>query len=242
MPNIKKPKMVIFDYGHTLVYEADYDNMSGAEALLQHTAPGGRAVTKEEFNEISSEIYNMGQTARGTAMEIEFTNMLRFTCEFLGLTLTLSYREAEEVFWDAAAPGEAMGHIVETLRFLRDNGYRTGVISNISFCGHNLKRRIDKCIPGNNFEFIMASSDYIVRKPHPLLFKLALNKAGLSPDEAWYCGDSPDFDVAGAASAGIFPVWYHSTRPCYYRKEEDIVKPTEKHLYIREWIELIKEL
>jgi ribonucleotide monophosphatase NagD (HAD superfamily) len=43
----------------------------------------------------------------------------------------------------------------------------------------------------------------IVGKPGPLLFRTALERAGLSPAEAVMIGDNPETDVAGAEQLGI---------------------------------------
>lgn len=63
-------------------------------------------------------------------------------------------------------------------------------------------------MPDSRFEFVIASSEYMVRKPNPRIFRLALQKAGLSPDRVWFCGDNVRADVEGAHAAGLFPVWY----------------------------------
>ena len=97
-------------------------------------------------------------------------------------------------------------------------------------------------LPHNDFEFIIASSEYMFRKPSPLLFELALKKANLEPGEVWYCGDTIEFDVAGASGAGIFPVWFESEVACHY-KEQGVIKESElEHLHITDWLELIDVL
>ena len=53
---------------------------------------------------------------------------------------------------------------------------------------HLSAERINRLLPKNNFEFIITSSNYIFRKPHKRLFDLALEKAGLRPEEVWYIG------------------------------------------------------
>lgn len=50
--------------------------------------------------------------------------------------------------------------------------------------------------------------NYIFRKPNKRIFDLALEKAQLQPDEAWYIGDQYECDVKGSLNAGLFPVWY----------------------------------
>ncbi len=81
----------------------------------------------------------------------------------------------------------------------------------------------------------MASSEYIFRKPSPMIFKLALKKANLNPNEVWYCGDNPIADVKGSSSVGIFPVWYDN----YHTKQAEL---NTEHLYINEWSEMINVL
>lgn len=85
----------------------------------------------------------------------------------------------------------------------------------------------------------MTSSDYLVRKPNRLLFEIALQKAGLPADEVWYCGDSPQADIEGAAQVGMTPVWYDNDTGRDDPKRSDVQPPLCAHLHIREWRELI---
>lgn len=137
-----------------------------------------------------------------------------------------------------------MPYISKLLEFLNQSGIRTGVISNIGWSGNALSRRINRLLPENRFEFILASSEYTVRKPSPLLFRIALNKAGLSPEEVWYCGDNLQADVFGAHGAGIFPVFYQGEFPEEPRKirSEPVGEVDFPYLYIRDWRELISVL
>ena len=45
-------------------------------------------------------------------------------------------------------------------------------------------------LASNKFESIIASSDYMFRKPNPMLFELALKKAGLNAGDVWFCGNN----------------------------------------------------
>jgi len=53
-----------------------------------------------------------------------------------------------------------------------------------------LTNRINEFLPNNNFEFIIATSEYIFRKPHKRIYELALKKANLEAKDVWYCGDN----------------------------------------------------
>lgn len=81
-------------------------------------------------------------------------------------------------------------------------------ISNIAYAKRVVTKRINTLIPGNSFEFIIISSNYIFRKPHSRIFGLALEKAGLHAGSVWYAGDNYECDIRGAADAGITPVCY----------------------------------
>lgn len=232
------PKMIIFDYGHSLGYEHGFSDLAGAEAVLKHASSNPRGVTAQAIGELATRLYAMGKPAREHDMEIHNHMVDHFVYEYLGVETGMTDSEREKVFWDAASPAIAMPNAAMLLDYLAEKGIRTAVISNISFGGETLRDRLSRILPNNAFEFVIASSDYGVRKPHPLIFELALNKAGILAADAWYCGDSPVFDVDGAASAGVFPVWYHSTKDCYYRPADDPAKPNVPHLYIRDWAEL----
>ena len=99
-------------------------------------------------------------------------------------------------------------HIRQVLDYLYKPGIRTGVVSNLGWSGEALKRRIDVLLPNNHFEFVITSSDYGVRKPDSRIFQLALSRAGLRPEDAWYCGNDEVKDVGGANGAGMFAVHY----------------------------------
>jgi putative hydrolase of the HAD superfamily len=45
-----------------------------------------------------------------------------------------------------------------------------------------------------------------VEKPDPMIFRLALDRAGLDAADAAYVGDNPEFDVDPPAALGMFPV------------------------------------
>lgn len=53
------------------------------------------------------------------------------------------------------------------------------------------------------------SEDVGVQKPHPAIFRAALDAASVEAAEALYVGDNFANDIAGAALAGIATVWYN---------------------------------
>ena len=139
-------------------------------------------------------------------IEIPNTMFTPYLYDSQGIEIALSYSEIDTVFWNAAAPGMPTAGIKDFLEYLKNKGIRTGVISNISYASSVVAERINRLLPENSFEFIITSSNYIFRKPNKRIFDLALEKAGLEPDEVWYIGDQYECDVKGALNAGLLPI------------------------------------
>ncbi len=140
-----------------------------------------------------------------------------------GIEIALSNSEIDTVFWNAAAPGMPTAGIKDFLEYLKNKGIRTGVISNISYASSVVAERINRLLPENSFEFIITSSNYIFRKPNKRIFDLALEKAGLEPDEVWYIGDQYECDVKGALNAGLLPIWYIGAIDLPYTEDKNIL-------------------
>ena len=236
---MRGPSMILFDYGHTLLHEPDFDLFRGDQALFSHVTANPDGVGVEEFHAFGQSLFQSANACRQLGYEPHEWPLLRTQCEYFGLELDISYPEAERVVWDAASPGAPMPYVEELLAFLRARGIPSGVVSNIGWSGEALSGRLRRLLPDHKFAFILASSEYGIRKPDPRLFRLALRKAGLPADEVWYCGDSLQADVCGAQSAGIFPVYYDDqTVPRPWPQSEGPL-PAFDYLHIRDWREMI---
>lgn len=233
------PKMILFDYAHTLAWEPDADFLRGERAAFAHVKDNPRQVTPEEAARLGTELFLAARDCRHSGWEVHEHQYLRLKYDLLGLTFDLPMRELEKVLWTATCPGELMPGIQEMLADLRARGIRTGVISNLGWSGEALTDRLHRLLPEHEFEFVIASSDVAVRKPNPLIFRAALAKAGLSPEEVWFCGDQIEADVFGAQAAGIFPVWYDcDSVPNGFARKNAGLTITGEHLHIRHWQEL----
>lgn len=229
------PQMILFDYGRTLLYEPGFSTLNGEKALFRYVKDNPLGLTPEEIDRFARELFRELDQSRRNGFEVHEYPGLRYKNEYLGLTYSVPMEEAERILWDGMSPGAAMPGAEDMLRFLNARGIRTGVISNLSFSQKALKERLDRLLPDNRFQFVIASSEYVFRKPSPRLFQLALRKAGLAPEEVWFCGDDPVCDVEGAAAVGMFPVWY-TNDPDGKGIGERV--PGCGHLRIREWAEL----
>ena len=226
---MKKPKMIMFDYGQTLINEQKFDGVKGTAAVMEYAAENKYGRTPEqvqaEADAINNEIGRFDPAKRHLfQFEIPQVPFSAYLYESQGIKLSIPYSETARIFWDAASPGVPTEGIEEFLRFLKEEGIRTAVISNISYNGTALAERINRMLPENEFEFIIASSEYVFRKPNRRIFELALEKAGLQAEEVWYIGDQYECDIKGAGQAGIFPVWYTAAIDFEQDMEQDALK------------------
>jgi len=207
----QKPKMILFDYGGTLLCEPEWDMLRGERALFKHVVANPHHFTPEQLCSWEKEYFQSLQPVRDLGAEPTEIQMLRLKYELHGIKLGIPYEEAEFIFWDHTAPMTEKclyPHIRELLNYLHNNSIRTGVISNIGWTGSALRRRINTLLPNHQFEFILASSDYGLRKPDARLFQVALEKADLKPEEVWFCGDTYDKDIIGARTVGMTAVLF----------------------------------
>jgi putative hydrolase of the HAD superfamily len=238
---MRTPKMILFDYGHTLLHEPGFDMLHGMQSLMPYVSKNPRNFTAEQINDFYGKLFNgIISDVRELGADFNLQNSDKLVYEYLQLEFSISSEEREQVLWDAVSYGAKMPNVEKMLAYLRKSKIRSGVISNIGWSGNALKKRIDRLLPNNNFEFIIASSEYIVRKPNPMIFELALHKADLSADEVWFCGDNVQCDVEGANVAGIFPVWYLNSAPDNFKQPS--IQPSCKHLFISDWLELLDAL
>lgn len=69
----------------------------------------------------------------------------------------------------------------------------------------------DKLGLAERFEFIVVAQDHDVWKPDPEFYELAIQRAGVAPEEILHVGDRLDNDVLPARRAGMNVVWLNRT-------------------------------
>jgi HAD superfamily hydrolase (TIGR01549 family) len=89
------------------------------------------------------------------------------------------------------------------LEALRDRGLKTGLISN-GFDPPDLVRvELSRLGVAQLLDVIVMSGDVGVRKPDPAIFRYALERLGVAPENALMVGDKVAIDVAGAKALGM---------------------------------------
>jgi len=92
-----------------------------------------------------------------------------------------------------------------TLAALRAAGVHTQLVSNID--DEQLDPMLDRLGLADALDAWTSSDTAGSCKPDPVIYQLALTKAGAAPDEALFVGDSLRHDVIGPAALGIRTAW-----------------------------------
>lgn len=228
------PKMIIFDYVHTLVYEREIDVCKGMQAVLEHAHTNPYHVTAEELTAFSGVMFDQVRLEKYKCqLEIHNWSYQNYVYDYFGLGFSLSNEALEEVFEEAASFNEPTPGIFELLDFLQNHHIEVAIVSNMVFSGALLNKRIKRLFPEYDFKFVIASSEYLFRKPDKRLFDLAVRKSRYKADEIYYCGDHVINDVHGSYQAGLKPIWYQGSKG--FVKTES---PTCDHLVIKHWSDL----
>jgi putative hydrolase of the HAD superfamily len=206
-------RAIFFDLGRTLLYPKDpwqavlaASNSALTETLISH----GIAVNPETFLDKFIKKLNQYYADRETSLREETTlAMLR---DLL----------TEEGFRDAPAPGmraaldakyavtqtnwhlEADAHAM--LTELKQAGYTLALLSNAGD-DPDVQALLDQNDLRHYFDYIRTSADCGFRKPHPQIFKRAMQHLDLRPEECVMVGDTLNADIKGANALGIYSVW-----------------------------------
>jgi len=99
---------------------------------------------------------------------------------------------------------------------VKDRGLVTGLISNIE---RNMTDTIQKLGISAKLDIIVTSQDAGAAKPQPEIFRYAMQKGRVQPNESIYVGDQYHVDMAGAKAAGMKGILLD--RVDYYREKLD---------------------
>lgn len=225
------PSGILFDYGGTLVEEVQFDARAGVEFLLAHVTDRARSLGVADVlarvERVAREV-----SARRDAFQIEapWRALTRLVYDYFGVAFDQPLCDLEIAFWDATVTTRPMPGARAVLAALEELGIPLGVVSNSSFGGAVIRHELAKHDLAAPLAVVVASADYAMRKPNPLLFETAASLLDVPPGEIWFVGDRLDTDVAGARSAGMVSVWL---RPPNDERNE------ESDLIVSSWSELL---
>lgn len=215
--------MIIFDAGRTLINYKEINIRKGIEAYFPYIISNPHNYSIEEIEKQDDEIFGIFDLCRENRFEIPVKNKLRLLFDLLEIQLSISLDEVAKIEWEEDPVIEAVNHAAELLCWLIEKKIKTAVISNIDYSGTLLKEKLKEIFPENQFEFVIASSDYGVMKPNRYIFQAGIVKSGLEAKDIWYVGDKVAVDVLGSKAAGMTPVLYKNPRNTYQEIPENAI-------------------
>jgi len=93
--------------------------------------------------------------------------------------------------------------VLPTLKMLKERNLTLGLLTNWRRDLSPVCRQLGM---EPYLDFALSSGEVGAEKPHPTIFRLALEQAGVTADEAIHVGDQYTVDVVGARSVGIMPI------------------------------------
>lgn len=103
--------------------------------------------------------------------------------------------------------------------------YPMGIVSNFKVAG-GVEELIERLGLGEHFQFIVNSASFGWRKPHPSIYRHALDLAGVRGNQAVFIGDDVEGDCCGPQQAGMRTVLYDPLG-----RQSTYLGPKIKHLH-----------
>ncbi len=147
--------------------------------------------------------------AAGASTETQATAIRYLSLLLEGLGVFDARTVAEVAQWRRAynPPGGVWStrdpQALDALALVRRSGARAAAISNSNGSALSMLTAVGL---GPHLEFVVDSGEVGVEKPHPRIFELALDRAGVAASDAAYIGDFYSIDARGAGAAGLRPV------------------------------------
>lgn len=110
-------------------------------------------------------------------------------------------------------------HSHQTLQYLKER-YPLHIITNGFREVVGIKLSHAKLDP--YFDVVVSSEDIGRNKPHPSVFKFALEKAGATAEESLMVGDNLEADISGAKKVGMKTLWFNPKNEVTKVKTEQI--------------------
>ena len=201
-------RAVFFDAGETLVHPVPTFPELFARIVSDEGHPREPEAVRDGLSMISGEFRRAARENELWTTDPErsrrfWTTVYDRFLEFLDIPTTNGLTDVlYAAFTDLDNYG-AFDDVRPVLEELRAGGTELGVISNFESWLEELLAQLDLT---GFFPVRVVSGLEGVEKPDPAIFRLALGRIGLAPEETVYVGDAPDFDVEPAAALGMFPV------------------------------------
>lgn len=205
-------KAVIFDWAWTLVDLGDEDDRRPFFIMFEFLRQKGVVLPDQDdcYRAYRELFYKMIGESKQTHREACFDSVLKFLLQKYCIDITgkTTIEEILRIYYHNIYSTRTVFPDVEpALRKLQSSGLPLGIISNTT--NPPFMKDYERELLGLDpyFEFSIYSSGVLYRKPHPSIFKLAIDRLRLKEHEILFVGDHPMNDVVGAQKAGMQAAW-----------------------------------
>jgi len=198
-------RLITFDLDDTLWDVAPV--IRGAEAALGDwlalQAPRLGRIPGEQLWAIRAQLLDADPTLKHRLSALRRRMLLQALHEagYAGDEAQCLAEAAFQVFLGARHQVQLFAEVHSTLQCLAER-FMLGVLTN----GNADVRRLGL---GEYFHFCLCAEELGVGKPDPQPFREALQRAGVTADQALHIGDHPDDDIGGARGAGLHAIWFN---------------------------------
>lgn len=201
---------VFFDFAGTLFSDRDLRDVHLAQLHFVADAIG---VQRSDSELRAAYRAGMGVAYRAVASAPSYLHSDLFRTAFVAMAEQLggslepaAADEAVQRQYAATIDGARLRpDCLPTLSRLRADGLHLQIVSNIDDeLMHPLAERLGIATA---FDVLTSSEEAGACKPDPAIYRYALGKAGLAPDQVLFVGDSTAHDIEGPAAAGMRTAW-----------------------------------
>ncbi|NPA43828.1 MAG: noncanonical pyrimidine nucleotidase, YjjG family [Chlorobi bacterium] len=202
----KTLKHIFFDLDHTLWDFETNSNAAYRRLLEEARLPVDFERFLETYHPVNRKVWDAYAAGRLTKDQVKILR-LKHTLDKLGVELPPDEIAAlADRYLELLAEGEALfPGAEETLAYLKTK-YRLHLLTNgFAEVQH---RKLARTGLGRFFDSVTLSEETGALKPHPRVFRHALEKAGAFPHESLMVGDSVQADMLGALNVGLRAVLF----------------------------------
>ncbi len=210
---------VLFDVDFTLIYPGPTFQGEGYRAF---SARHGIDVDAARFDSAVASAASLLDLPEDTVYEDEIhIRYTRHILEQMGAAGSVDALDAcaREIYreWAACQHFELYDDVPEVLRTLAASGRRVGLVSNSHRCLASFQTHFE--LQGL-ISATVSSSDHGMMKPHPSIFRAALELMDVPPAAAMMVGDSVTHDIEGALRLGMRAALLHRGERPHPREAE----------------------
>lgn len=216
-------RTVIFDLYNTLIEDPvtaereQYRLDSTYSALEKSGYPVRFPDLQEKFMQVS--VYG-GEYESGKRRSFTPFMQVEYFMRLLKNDNIVLFKKIYDIFTDAAiqVPPRPMKNAARALAYLKDKGLLLGLVSNTTKTpGVTLRFLLREMGLYGYLDDLVFSDEAGVPKPHPAIFRLALDRLSARPEETVFVGDMERIDCGGARSAGMQCVLFRPLADDLYR-------------------------